>query len=147
MRGLTRPRSLAGVLAALMAIAGCGGQGSIESGDYTIYVHGTSLLPRGGMTAGVLGTLAIRDGCVVLEWEEEGLWYPVVWPAGTSIASAEPFVLRLPSGEDLALGEGVIGAGGYLSPEDLEVEILDHCLGETREVAVFNPDDDPEKAG
>ena len=130
----------------LVGLTGCaGGQRAVQSGEYTIYVHGSSLLPRGGMTALILGTLALRDGCVVLEWEDEEIWYPVVWPAGTSIASDDPFVISLPSGVELAVGEKVTGGGGYLMPGSVEADIPQECLPETNEIAVFNPDDDPSK--
>ncbi len=89
--------------------------------------------------------LALHEGCVVLESEESHVWYPVVWPARTSIASADPFAIRLPSGVELALGERVTGGGGYQASVDVEVDIPQKCLGETNEIAVFNPDADPSK--
>jgi hypothetical protein len=64
---------------------------------------------------------------------------PVVWPSGTSVAGADPLVIELPSGDRLELGDEVLGAGGYLSAEDLEVDVPDSCLNEQGEVAVFNP--------
>ncbi len=137
-----------GPLAISMVLTSCGGRpGAVESGDFTIYVHGSSLLPRGG-TAGdaeIEGTLALRGSCVVLEAENEG-WFPVVWPAGTSIASDDPFVISLPSGLEVAVGEGVIGSGGYYEPGSVEVEVPQECLPETNEIAVFNPDDEVETA-
>ena len=96
------------------------------------------------MAALVEGSLALRGRCVVLQHEES--WYPVVWPSGTDIASADPFVIRLPSGETLAIGEWVSGGGGYLHPEQLDVEVAPECLPATNEVAVFNPGDKPSKA-
>jgi hypothetical protein len=136
---------LPGLAAVLVVLASCAGQRAVESGDYTIYVHGSSLLPRGGLDALIEGTLALHDGCVVLESEDKEVWYPVVWPAGTSIASSDPFVISLPSGVELAIGEKVSGGGGYLKPESVEVEIPRECLPETNEIAVFNPDDEPSK--
>lgn len=135
-----------GPLAMSMVLTSCGGGTSaVESGDYTIYVHGSSLLPRGG-TAGdaeIEGTLALRGSCVVLEAENEG-WWPVVWPAGTSIASDDPFVVSLPSGQEVAVGEGVSGGGGYYKPENLDVDVPQECLPETNQIAVFNPDSESE---
>lgn len=139
-------RRLLGLLVLLLVLTGCGGQRAVEAGGHTIYVQGPSLLPRGGNDALIEGTLALRDGCVVLEWEDLDVWYPVVWPARTSIASDDPFVIRLPSGAELAAGDAVTGGGGYLDPASVEAEIPEKCLPETNEIAVFNPDDDPTKA-
>lgn len=97
------------------------------------------------MAAQVLGTLAVREGCVVLEWPDDGLWYPVIWPAGTTITSTDPFAIELPSGEELGIGESVIGGGGYLNPSHVDVDIPANCVPESNEIAVFNPDDNPTK--
>ena len=142
------PRGLLWLLGLFMVpavLTSCGGQHAVESGDYTIYVQGSSLLPRGGEDAQIEGMLALHEGCVVLESEESHVWYPVVWPARTSIASADPFAIKLPSGVELALGERVTGGGGYHQPENVEADIPQECLGETNEIAVFNPDADPSK--
>jgi hypothetical protein len=143
--GLTPQRFvwLVGLSMLLVGLTSCRGQHAVESGDYTIYVHGSSLLPRGGLDAQIEGLLALHDGCVVLESEESQGWYPVVWPTRTSIASADPFAIKLPSGEELAFGERVTGSGGYLHPEDVEVDIPQECFGAWSEIAVFNPDDNP----
>jgi hypothetical protein len=135
------------VAASLLSLAACSGsaQRAVESDGYTIYVHSGSLLPRGGTHALVVGLLALRDRCVVLERSDGSDWYPVVWPSGTRIASTDPFVVRLPSGAQLAVGESVRGGGGYTFRETLDVDIPTGCLGETQQVAVFNPDDKPEK--
>lgn len=137
-------RLAVGLLLAL-TLVGCGGQSEVRSGDLTVFVHDDALLPRGGTHAMVEGRLAVRDGCVLLENEEFQTLYPVIWPSATSIARAEPLTLRLPSGEELAAGQVVNGAGGYHHPssEQIEVDIPARCLGDTDEVAVFNPDDDP----
>lgn len=139
-----RPRSLA-LAALLVVLMGCSGQRVVESGGHTIYVHGGSPLPRGGMEALVEGTLGLHDGCVVLAWQDEDLWYPVVWPADTSMASSDPFVIRLPSGVEVTVGDEVSGGGGYLSPADVEADLPDRCVPETSEIAVFNPDADPSR--
>lgn len=132
------------VLAALVvALAACGGQRSVTTGDHTIWVHGPSLVPPGGMDAVVEGALALREGCVVLEGPDGQSWYPVVWPSGTRIDSTDPLVLALPSGDDLALGAAVTGGGGYLQPASMDVEIPASCLPATGEVAVFNARDNP----
>jgi hypothetical protein len=133
-----------GIVLALALVA-CGGQGTVNGEQHSIFVHGGSLLPRGGEHALIRGTLATRDGCVVLEQQDFDIAYPVIWPSGTSIATENPLTLALPSGERLTLGESVTGGGGYhySTSERVSVEIPAECLPETDEVAVFNPDDDP----
>jgi hypothetical protein len=138
-------RRLAAGIILVLALVACGGQAMVEGEEHSIFVHGGSLLPRGGEDAEIRGTLATRNGCVVLEQEDLDVAYPVVWPSGTSIASESPLTLELPSGEHLALGEVVSGGGGYhdTTSDRVAVEIPAACLPETGEVAVFNPDDDP----
>lgn len=62
----------------------------------------------------------------------------------TSIAREDPLTLKLPSGEELAVGQAVSGGGGYLhsSSDEVKVDIPAECIPETGEVAVFNPDAD-----
>lgn len=125
----------------LVALSSCSGHGEVRSGGHTIYVHtGPS---NGGMDAQVAGELGVRDGCVVLGHEDA--WHPVVWPSGTTIATADPLVVQLPSGDELAVGDEVTGGGGYVQPDGLEVDIPEDCLPPTHEVAVFNANDDPTK--
>lgn len=135
------------VLAVVLAlgVGGCGGQSEVSGDTYTIYVHDGSLLPRGGEDALVQGTLTTWGGCVMLQQEGFDHLYPVVWPSGTSIASENPLTLRLPSGEELTLGQAVSGGGGYhdeSSPRLDDVDIPFGCLPESGEMAVFNPDAD-----
>lgn len=128
-----RRRLLASVFL-LATVAACRGQHEVQSGEHTIYVHGRS--SGDALDAIVAGALGVRDGCVVLE--QGDAWTPVVWPAGTTIASADPLVIRLRSGVEVAVGDEVSGGGGYLGPEHVEVDIPSACLPPTREVAVFN---------
>lgn len=133
------------VLVLALALAGCGGQSEVAGDDYTIFVHRASLLPSGGDDAIVEGALATQDGCILLEHLEGfDLAYPVVWPSGTSIISEEPLTLKLPSGEELIVGQVVSGGGGYhqASSVQVEVSIPAGCVDETGQVAVFNPDAD-----
>lgn len=133
------------VLALTLALAGCGGQSEVGGDDYTIFVHGGSLLPRGGEDALVEGMLTTRDECVLLEHIEGfDIAYPVVWPSGTSITNEDPLTLKLPSGAELTIGQMVSGGGGYhqASSVQIEVSIPGECIPETGEVAVFNPDAD-----
>lgn len=126
-----------------LGLVGCGGQSEIERGEYTIYVHGGSLLPRGGEDALIEGTLITRDGCVLIDQGDDGfdIAYPVIWPSGTSIASEDPLTLRLPSGDELVVGQVVSGGGGNhdASSESVQVTIPAACVPETGEVAIFNP--------
>lgn len=139
------------VLALVLALAlvGCGGQSELSGDDHTIFVHGGSLLPRGGEDALIEGTLAARDGCVLLEQEGSDIAHPVVWPSGTSIASEDPLTLELPSGDELAVGQAVSGGGGYhdSSSARVEVDIPAECVPATDEVAILNPDGDPTVVG
>lgn len=136
---------LATCVAASMLLAGCAnGQRTISVGEHTVYVHGDALLPRGGEDALIEGKLVIRDDCVLLEQGEVAL--PTIWPSGTRIAQESPFILRLPSGEYLEVGQRVSGGGGYhpSSSEQVDVDIDSSCLVHaepgTDSVVVFNPD-------
>lgn len=145
MRGWVSRPSAAAVTVALLAglLAGCGRVREQRVGDAELrfLVHGRDLLPSGGMDAQVGGTLATADGCVLLE--QDGSRFPVVWPAGTSVAATDPLVIELPSGERLSVGDRVLGGGGYLDAESLAIDVPAACLNEHGEVAVFNTDDDP----
>lgn len=89
------------------------------------------------MFAEVSGRVSFRGGCLRLR----GM--PVVWPEGTTWNS--PDVLTLPSGVEVAIGDGVEGGGGYLYldavtrafGEEVGRE-AQRCLGDTAEIAVFN---------
>lgn len=131
-------------LVSALALVSCGGQSEVSGDDYTIFVHRRSLFQGGGLDAQVGGTLATRDGCVLLEGGGDTA-YPVVWPSGTSIASEDPLTLELPSGEKLAVGQKVIGGGGVVSSSSgsVKVDIPAECLPETDKVIVFNFNDDP----
>lgn len=141
---MNRTKLILVAVVASLALAACtdAGPRAVEAGEYTIYVHARSLLPRGGDAALISGKLAIHEGCVVLQSPDGSQGYPVVWPSGTRIASTDPFAIRLPSGEELAIGEQVSGGGGFHYQETLELEIPPECLGEWQEVAVFNPDEE-----
>jgi hypothetical protein len=135
------------VVASVLAVGlvGCGGQTEIERGEYTIYVHGGSLLPRGGEDALIEGALIMRDGCVLIDRGGGfDIAFPVIWPSGTSIASDDPLTLRLPSGDELVVGQVVSGGGGYhdAASDRVQVSIPAACVPETGEVAIFNPDVD-----
>lgn len=137
-----RRRSMVLAVVVACGVVACGGQSEVNRGDYTIFVHGGSLLPRGGDDALVVGTLTTWSGCVLLQMEGFDHAYPVIWPSGTSIAGDDPLTLRLPSGEELTVGQAVSGGGGYYqaTSDQVDVDIPAQCLPESGEVAIFNPD-------
>ncbi|MFW6195026.1 MAG: hypothetical protein ACOC5M_00710 [Chloroflexota bacterium] len=121
-----------------LALVGCGRQSAVSGDKYTIYVYERFLPAGGGMEGIIQGTLATRNGCVVLEGTDD--FIPVIWPAGTSIASEDPLTLELPSGEELTVGQTVRGGGGGAdaSSPTVKVDIPAECLSERGRVAVFN---------
>ena len=88
------------------------------------------------LSAPVEGTLRYHedDDCFLLEWN--GVAYPVVWPAGTTAESSGPTVVSS-AGDRIALGQYVVGDGGYLDVAGAW-GIPTACVPATREVAVFN---------
>lgn len=94
-----------------------------------------------GMDAIVTGVLTYERDCLLLG----GM--PVVWPEGTTWQEADG--LTLPGGEQALLGDTLNGGGGYLKVDAVSNEFGEdvasrakECLGETQEVAVFNPGSD-----
>ena len=99
-----------------------------------------------GEDAGVGGELLYRDGCLLFEQEpgmDVGIYHAIVWPAGTAW-DEEAQAVVLADGRRVAIGDGVIGAGGYYQPADLDLEpaardVLTACTrSESGEVAQFN---------
>lgn len=127
----------------VLVLAGCGAsdQTEVSRGPYTIYIHGDSLLPRGGDDALIQGTVVTRNGCVLLGFGD-GAAYPVIWPSGTVIADDDPLTLTLRSGEQVIVGSEVSGGGGShnLDSPMVTVDIADECRSTTGEVLIFNPD-------
>jgi hypothetical protein len=90
------------------------------------------------MFATISGRLSFDGRCLRLRG------VPVVWPEGT--AWQAPDLLTLPGGEPVTVGGRVEGAGGYLDLDSVRRAFGDdvatearHCVGDTGEVAVFNP--------
>lgn len=134
--------------AVLLVLSACSGQRTVESDGLSIFVQRSTFGFGGGNEAEVGGILAVQDGCVVLGQPDfPDLAYPVVWPAGTSIASSDPVAIELPSGELLAIGDTVAGGGGYPKEDGVDVTLPEGCLASSPhgEVAVFNAGDDPVK--
>ncbi len=132
------------------AVAGCGGPSVTTEGDVTLLVHGGALLPRGGDDAQIVGTVAVRNGCVGLAAEgQPDRVLAAIWPSGTRLDGVDPVRLRLPSGTLVDQGTAIRGGGGYHAPDSAEVglQIPAACHLDTAEVVVFNPDDDPAIVG
>jgi hypothetical protein len=93
-----------------------------------------------GDQALIAGTLRydVEHGCFLVE--NEGLAYPLVWPAETEGVSDGPGV-ELPDGLVVQVGDHVSGGGGFHDASRGSVEgfgIPVECLPSTSEVAVFN---------
>ena len=131
------------VAALTVVLAGCGGIDEQTLGEDrpAFFVHGPQI-PSGGNAAEIVGTLTTGDGCVLLD-QDSGR-FPVVWPSGTTVEGTDPLVIELPSGERVREGDRVRGGGGYPYADTLDIDVPEACLNEWGEVAVFNPDDDPE---
>lgn len=108
-----------------------------------------------GMAALVLGTVDIRDGCVLLVQEDvpggaTAPAYPVIWPAGTTLAGGPS---RRHSRGRSGRGTGDVGqwrwrlphAGQHREPSRAAVaDAADECTGATGEIAFFNIGSDVE---
>jgi hypothetical protein len=93
-----------------------------------------------GDQALIAGTLRydVEHGCFLVE--NEGLAYPVVWPAETEGLSDGPGV-ELPDGLVVKVGDHISGGGGFHHAGRGTVagfHIPAECLPSTSEVAVFN---------
>jgi hypothetical protein len=91
------------------------------------------------MSAIVQGRLAFTGACLTLGG------VPVVWPEGTSW-DEQAQILTLPSGDQVGPRTRLTGGGGYYDLDGLAgvfgepvAEAAEPCLGETGEIAVFNP--------
>jgi hypothetical protein len=134
---------LVGTVALLcVPLTGCADPGSAGAGRHGGVVRGPLLTSVGksedGMFATISGPVSFDGRCLRLRR------LPVVWPEGTVWEA--PDLLTLPGGEPVAVGERVEGAGGYLDLASVTQAFGDdvarearHCVGDTGEVAVFNP--------
>lgn len=88
------------------------------------------------LDAPVEGTLLYdKEGdCFLLE--RGGFVYPVVWPAGTTADSSGPVVVSS-DGDRIAVGQYVVGGGGYLDIVEA-LGVPADCSAATEGVAVFN---------
>lgn len=79
--------------------------------------------------------MSIDDGCLLVGDT------PVVWPHGTTW-DADARTVRLPQGEAIAMGDRVLGSGGYPYRSNLGdrlAEALKDCpVNAHEEVAMFN---------
>jgi hypothetical protein len=135
------------VATVLLLASACTGSKASDGG----HVSGPLMISEGssedGMAAEVNGVVALRDGCILVDDN------PAVWPEDTSW-DAENRSVRLPNGASVALGQQVYGGGGYYDDMDVVRDLFGDdvadkaapCLGDTGEVAVFNPGSDVEAA-
>lgn len=93
------------------------------------------------MAAIVEGVVAVDEsGCVLLRESYDGDVLPVVWPAGTELASADPVTLVFADGTEVTAGDSVTSGGGYLPARNLFGRVDDRpCITSGEDVAVLNP--------
>ena len=143
--GVRRSARLVVVACVTLGLVACGGTDDeaiherVLPGGATVFVHGSG--SPDGEAAQIVGTLLVADGCVLLE--QGGQRFPVVWPAGTSVAVEDPLELALPGGDRLRVGGVVSGGGGYHEASSLGIDVPGACLNEWGEVARFNASDRP----
>ncbi|MEM9465757.1 MAG: hypothetical protein AAGA90_10310 [Actinomycetota bacterium] len=96
--------------------------------------------------AEIAGTIILERGCLLVAAAYGS--FPIVWPAGTTW-DAEAAAVVLASGERIAIGDGIRGAGGYGSADGMATfgsdaaEAASRCAeGEYREVAMLGNDPD-----
>ncbi len=129
---------------AVLSVAACAGESAgrpSPSSGLHVSVDGPVLIsdePEGqGSDAVVSGTLTFNAGCLRLG----GM--PVVWPHGTTWDERNQQVV-LRDGSVARPGSRLYGGGGYDSDGARGIDseearaLIQRCLGETREVAVFN---------
>lgn len=135
------------VLAAVaIATAACGWapqspgwtQREVERDGVRVWVHEA---PAGadelGMAALLHASVAVRNGCVGVI-ADDGVWHPLVWPAGTTLVTGDPVVLRTTTG-DVHAGDTVSGGGGEVSLRNVTVDIPEECRAADSKVYMFNP--------
>lgn len=133
-------RSVVAVLVALGILAGCG--------------LGEARKPLPQQQAGVAypgdrqelsGVLDVSDyGCFNLALDDER--FLVIWPAGSDRTDlGDEYALRLPSGEVIANGDGVVGTGAFTPKAPLLAErdsaqayAIRGCALDASEVIVFD---------
>lgn len=112
-----------------------------EEGGVVVWVwDGLGDPDRPAMTAIMEGVVAVDDaGCVLLQ-QDHGGTTPVVWPAGTELASAAPLKLVFADGTEVTSGDAVTSGGGYVPADTLFGRIDDRpCIADGDDVAVINP--------
>ncbi|CAN5238778.1 hypothetical protein BH20GEM2_BH20GEM2_11420 [soil metagenome] len=134
---LTSQRVALAVL--LAASAGCSSEldGRVE-GPLLTSVGGSG----DGMAAIVQGQLGYKRECLLLD----GM--PIIWPVGTKWDSVRRS-LQAPNGDVVEAGASLTGGGGYMDLQAVRdifgqqvADAAKQCLGQTGEIAVFNPGSD-----
>jgi hypothetical protein len=94
--------------------------------------------------AAIVSGIVVVEACYRLSSGEDR--YPVVWPAGTTIAD-DRSSLKLVDGTEVRPGDHVSGGGGYFNEKAVEavlgtaLVVPESCWGKTDEMAVFNSGD------
>ncbi|HEX4976380.1 MAG TPA: hypothetical protein VFV40_00815 [Nocardioides sp.] len=101
---MNRQAATAGLLGALVLVAGCGGR-VVSAGDVTVLV---SARTGAGMDALGSGRLSVVGGCLGLGD------VVVVWPHGTDVVGEEPLRVEVPGVGSVGLGDQVEVGGGFV---------------------------------
>lgn len=109
-------------------LAGCGGSDVVTAGDVTVLVGERS---QEGMEALLSGRLAVLDGCLGLESEDEVASYVVVWPHGTEVVDEDPLTISVPDDGEHSVGDRLQVGGGETAPSGRPggVDVEAECPG------------------
>lgn len=144
---MTRRRIVAGV--ALLALA-IGAVLFVQLGwrggtDGPVITSPRGFFSGGGQDAGISGEILIDDGCTFLTNDGGTSRRAVVFPAGTRWSESEQ-AIRI-SGDEVAVGGTIQGAGGINSGEALRVNVGDTAFeAVSRCLALAGGDSDGEPA-
>lgn len=109
-------------------LAGCGGSDVVTAGDVMVLVGERS---QEGMEALLSGRLAVLDGCLGLETEDEVVSYVVVWPHGTEVVDEDPVSISVPDDGEYSVGDRLQVGGGETAPSGRPggVDVEAECPG------------------
>lgn len=155
---LSRTKLVGLVFAATFSLAACGGESEVSSSDGEVssaaqgimspLLVNNASLSEGGDGAEVQGVLVLEDDCLYVD--DGSSRFPIVWPNGTLWDDEAQSVL-LNDGQTVAIGQSLLGGGGYPSVDIIEdlvgqeaaalaIECLDN---ESSEFAMLNNTSDP----
>lgn len=100
------------------------------------------------LMAELRGVLELEQDCLYVAVDEVGERYPILWPTSTTW-NPDTNTVVLPSGQPVAIGDSVSGAGGYFDVDDIErlagkeaAELAARCVdNDDGEIAVVNNND------